>query len=94
MAMYIKDSDQPMQFRIILAMRILEEVAPKLYGGGNISFMDRLALAKTWYNFLKYTSSKLLPDISSNPNEWSEEDIRKIADSLVLYARNLIGNLL
>lgn len=91
MSLYMENDTPSIQIRIVLATKILDDIAPKLYGGHNITFMDRLALAITWFKFLKQVSSNLLPDIPENPDKWGEEEIKKIADSLVIYARNLLG---
>ena len=89
--MYMLDDKSAPQVRIALAMKILDEVVPRMFGARGASIVDRLAIARTWYYMLKHISSKYIPDISKNPDEWTEEDICKIAEKLVLFARDLLG---
>lgn len=72
-----------------LALHILDNVVPKIINDGTF-IGDRIAVAYTWYRFLCRKSPSMCPDIEKDPDKWSLEDLKKIADKLVDFATQLL----
>jgi len=79
-------------FRVRLALHILTNIVPKLMDN-SVFISTRIAYAYTWYRFLCISGSGLCPkDIPDKIDGWGFDEIKKIADALVMYARKLLAS--
>lgn len=84
----------PHGYKYGLAMRLLEEIAPRLLSINN-PLTTRVASAYSWFLYLKEASPSICrqvcgEDFNQNYKEWGEEELEKIAEALSKYATLLL----
>ena len=92
------DDVTPYGYKYGLAIRILEEVAPKLISINN-PLTTRIATAYSWFVFLEKAKPDLCRDkcgldFNRNYKEWGEEELEKIAEALAEYATMMLKEIL
>jgi len=83
----INETDSRATARLYLGLKILTEVVPEILEEGKW-LGRRLALMKTWYEFL--CLEKSCPNVPSDPKNWGSKEIETIAKALVAYAHELL----
>jgi len=74
-------------YKVMMALKIIDEVVPYILSSSDI--IHRAARAYAWYIYLCRVGRK--PGVKTdNYREWDNEDLRKIAEALVDYAKDLI----
>lgn len=93
MSLDILEDTTPSGIRVRIALHILNDVVPRIMGGGNTTLIDRIAVAYSYYKLL-CSIARCIEGIPEDPNKWGETTLKKIADNLIEYARHLLRNIL
>ena len=88
----------PQGFKYGLAIRLLEDVAPRILSINN-PLTARVATAYSWFIYLRDANPSVCrevcgEDFNENYKEWGERELEKIAKALSRYATRLLKSVL
>ena len=95
--LFTVEEQTPRGYKYNLALRLLDNVTPNILSINN-PLSRRVAIAYSWYIFLREADARICSDICGGVDEdyrkWGEKELEAIAKALSTYAARLLHDIM